>query len=163
MLELDPISSFVWCQFLNSSSTFGRIVPNFLADKIGPYNVLLPCTLIAGILAMCWISVKDEAGTIVFALLFGFFSGTYVSLPPAVVSSITKDMSKIGARLSLCFFIVGFGVLAGTPIAGVLIQRQNGGFLGAQLFSGACILLASLCMAWSRHVAGGQRGLVVKV
>jgi MFS family permease len=112
---------------------------------------------------MCWISVKDEAGTIVFALLFGFFSGTYVSLPPAVVSSITKDMSKIGARLSLCFFIVGFGVLVGTPIAGALIQRQNGGFLGAQLFSGACILLASLFMAWSRHVAGGHRGLVVKV
>lgn len=163
LVGMKPSLVIYMVSILSSSSILGRIVPNFLADKIGPYNVLLPCTFIAGILAICWVAVKDEAGTIVFALLYGCFSGSFVSVPPAVISSITKDMSKIGARLSLCFFISGFAVLAGTPIAGALISREKGGFLGAQLFAGVCILLGAVFIAWSRHIAGGNKGLLVKL
>ena len=33
---------FYLLSILNSASIFGRIVPNFVADKTGPFNIILP-------------------------------------------------------------------------------------------------------------------------
>lgn len=146
---------------LSAGSVFGRLVPNVVADRIGPMNTIIPCTLIAGVLCFVWIGVHNHPGTIVFAALYGFFSGTYVSVPPACVSMMTKDMSKIGTRLGMNFFISGFGVLIGTPVAGAILSRQNGDFLGAQIFAGAVVMLAVACIVYSRFAFIGKR-LVVK-
>ena len=35
---------------LNSGAVAGRILPNFMSDKVGPLNMITPCTIIAGIL-----------------------------------------------------------------------------------------------------------------
>ncbi len=46
-------------------------IPNYIADKIGPMNVLAPCCLIAALLSFVWIGIKTQAGMIVFCLLYG--------------------------------------------------------------------------------------------
>jgi MFS family permease len=135
---------------LSAGSIFGRLLPNFIADKIGPINTLIPCTACAGILCFVWIAINNHAGTMVFAVLYGFFSGTYVSIPPACISMMTKDMSIIGTRLGMCFFFSGLGVLMGTPVAGAIITRQNGDFLGAQIFAGVAVMLAVVFITASR-------------
>ncbi|CAN6606345.1 probable transporter Mch2p [Trichomonascus vanleenenianus] len=134
---------------LSAGSVFGRLFPNFIADKTGPMNMIIPCTAASAVLAFAWIGIKDSAGVIVFAVLFGFFSGSYVSIPPACIASMTKDMSLIGTRLSMTFFVAGFGLLMGTPVAGALIKMMGGGYLGAQLFGGLAIAIATgfLCLS----------------
>lgn len=54
----------------------GRLLPNFFADKFGPYNMLLPCLYISAVLAFAWFGVSNFVGVIIFGLLYGFWSGS---------------------------------------------------------------------------------------
>ena len=38
---------------VNAGSAFGRILPSYLANKVGPLNFYIPSTLITGLLAFC--------------------------------------------------------------------------------------------------------------
>jgi hypothetical protein len=84
---------------------FGRIVPNFIADWAGPINVIIPTIIVSGILLFSWLAISTWRGFVVFALLYGFFSGTLVSLPPAGIAALTDihQMSKIGVRMGMVF------------------------------------------------------------
>lgn len=43
--------AFYLVAILNASSTFGRILPNFIADATGPLNMMIPCNAICAVLA----------------------------------------------------------------------------------------------------------------
>lgn len=60
---------------MNAGSTAGRIVPNLFVYRFGVYNVIIPCVFIAAILVFCTLAVDTAVGTMVFAVLYGFFSG----------------------------------------------------------------------------------------
>jgi hypothetical protein len=60
---------------LNGASIFGRIIPPLLVPRIGIINMTIICGSACGILIFCTLAVHDVPGTIVFALLYGFFSG----------------------------------------------------------------------------------------
>ena len=146
----DPDFAFYLLSILNASSIFGRIIPNFFADKTGPFNMLVPCSFIAAILAFAWIGIKSTAGLVVFAILYGFFSGTFVSLPPASIVSISPNVSEIGARMGTSFLFAGIGVLVGTPIAGATIDLEAAHYLSAQIFCAVLVLAASAFLAVAR-------------
>lgn len=61
---------------LNAGSFFGRLLPNFIADRIGPYNILIPCLLISSILAFSIFGIHTFAGVAIFSFLYGFWSGS---------------------------------------------------------------------------------------
>lgn len=61
--------------FLNAGSVAGRILPPFLADYFGVYNVLLPSMAASAVMLFAMFGVKTLAGMIIVGLLFGFFSG----------------------------------------------------------------------------------------
>jgi predicted MFS family arabinose efflux permease len=147
---------FYLLPMLNAASTFGRITPNFLADRLGPLNMLTPATSITALLAFCWIAVNSTAGTIVLSLLYGFSSGGFVSLPPVVMAAITKDLRSYGTRLGMFFAIVSVGLLIGTPIGGAILGDTNS-YLGVQLFSGACLIVCSIIVLWIRVMRSGPR------
>ena len=50
------------------------------------------------------LGIHNEAGIIVFSILYGFFSGTFVSLPPATVAALSPDFSEVGTRMGMSFF-----------------------------------------------------------
>lgn len=58
--------SFYIIPILNAASLFGRVLPNWASDKIGPLNVLIPSALICTILVF---SMQTVHGTIVSALI----------------------------------------------------------------------------------------------
>lgn len=79
---------------------------------------------------------------------YGFFSGSFVSLPPTIVVNLSMNArDKIGTRLGQSFAFVAFGVLIGTPIGGAVLDR--GGFTalwafgGAMLFASGALLIAA--------------------
>lgn len=135
--------AFYTIPILSAASIFGRIGPGFIADKLGELNTLLVCALISTILVFCWIAVREIAGVVVFCILYGFFSGSFVSLQAATVARLVPNMSVIGTWMGQCTFITGLGLLVGTPVAGVIL---NSGWVGLQCFCGGCIAVSTLCI-----------------
>jgi MFS family permease len=150
---------FYLLPILNAASIAGRILPNFLTDKVGPLNMLIPTSMASGFLALCWIAVHNLPGIISFAILYGFFSGGFVSLPPIALVSLTPDMRTLGTRMGQAFFVASLGLLIGSPVAGEILTK-TGGYLGLQLFSGLTVFLTGILLIWTRYA---KVGLKVKV
>ena len=67
--------------------------------------MLIPTIIAAGALMFGWLGATTWQSFLVFSMLYGFFSGTIVSLPPACVAALTdiSEMSKIGVRMGMVF------------------------------------------------------------
>lgn len=159
-IGMDENLGFYMVPILNAGSIVGRLFPNYLADKIGPLNVITPFTFACLVLACAWVGIQNTPGIIVFAVLYGLCSGTYVSLPSATISSLTKDMHHVGSRLGTCFFGGGIGILVGNPIAGALINVKEKSFWKAQVFCVMLVLATVVCLVLARV---SKTGLVLNV
>lgn len=118
---------------------------------------MIPCATFSGILIIIWQRCTSIGALIVFCILFGFCSGAFVSLPPAVVAAISRDPRKIGIRVGQSFTIVSFGALTGPSISGAIQQQQNGAFSGMAFFAGFIVLSGGIVLfvtriIWSRKV-----------
>ncbi|KAE8423672.1 major facilitator superfamily domain-containing protein [Aspergillus pseudocaelatus] len=121
---------------INAVSIPGRILPGILADKAGRFNVTIVVASINAILCLAlWIPGSSQGAIIAFAVLYGLFSGSLISLAPTLVAQIS-DISEIGTRQGTCLFFQSLGALTGSPIAGAIIKQQNGSYVGLQVFCG---------------------------
>ncbi|KAM0519034.1 hypothetical protein ACHAPE_004027 [Trichoderma viride] len=134
---------FYLVPIINAASTVGRLAPNFLADLWGPLNLLSPAAGVTAILAFCWLAVHSTAGIIILTILYGGFSGGFVSLTPVVMIVLTKDLRDLGTRLGMMFAVLSIALLVGTPIGGAILIG-SGSYTGVQVFCGATIALCSL-------------------
>lgn len=144
----DENLAFYLLSILNASSVFGRIIPNFIADKVGPLNIIVPCAVMSGILALVLIPVHNLGGIVIVTLLYGFFSGTFVSLPPTIIVHLSPNRGLIGTRLGMSFSIVAVGSLIGNPIAGVILDAK--GFTSVWIFGGCLVLAGAGFMGLAR-------------
>ena len=101
---------------------------------------MVPCGLVTAILAFAWLGITNAPGFWVFCVLYGFFSGAIVSLPPTVIATLSPDMSLVGTRMGMSFTAAGLGLLIGNPIAGAILNVPKGRFHGAKAFSAATIM-----------------------
>ncbi|RDL36934.1 uncharacterized protein BP5553_04367 [Venustampulla echinocandica] len=146
--------AFYLLPLLNAGSFFGRIIPNYVADKIGPFNTLIPCSLLAAVLTFAWITIEHSAaGLYIFCILYGLFSGTFVSLSPTVTVTLCPHMGLVGVRMGMLFVPTAVGLLIGNPIAGAVLSS---GWVGLQLFCGASVLIATVCITIARVAKDGS-------
>lgn len=146
----DVSLGFYLIAILNSASVFGRIIPNIVALRIGPFNTFLPCVLITAILIFCVIPITSPAAIIVWNVLFGFFSGSFVSLPPTIVVHMTKNRALIGTRMGMTFAFASIGVLIGSPIAGAILDSS--GFTNVWIYGG-CLAAGGFILFTGSRVA----------
>lgn len=143
---------------LNGIGVAGRLVPSYFADKYtGPYNILIPCCFCSAIVMFFWPFVKSEAGLYGWAITYGFFVAGFQGIFPAALTTLTKDMSKVGTRNGQGFAVVGVGTLIGPPVAGALIQTYGGDYLIAQMFGGVTVLLGSIVLVFGRASITGWK------
>jgi predicted MFS family arabinose efflux permease len=128
-LHSDGNNTFYIIAILNGASVFGRIAPGMIADRICSLNTVIPISFSAAVLAFAWIGIRHEAGTIVFAIFYGFASGAIVSLPPTILARLTSNMSILGTRMGMSFTFAGLGLLIANPIAGALLDIEGRVFL----------------------------------
>ena len=148
--------AFYMLSLINAAAIFGRVIPNFFSDRIGPLPVLFPFCLITALLSFCWIATRSTGGLIVFCIFYGFFSGTFVSLQGPAVISLSPDLGLVGTRIGMSFAFGGFGFLVGTPVAGAILR--NYGWTAAQSWSGASNAVGGICILVARMIkAGGDR------
>ncbi|PLB34983.1 major facilitator superfamily domain-containing protein [Aspergillus candidus] len=121
----DESLAFYLVPILNATSIFGRTIPNKLADKTGPFNLLVPASLISGLLMLCMMAVSSKGTIVVMALLSGFMSGALIGLPPVCLAMLTADKSRLGMRIGMGYTIIVQVVLISGPSSGAILR--NGG------------------------------------
>lgn len=141
---------------MNAVGVPGRLVCGLVADRVlGPVNTLTPVAFLAGVLLYCWVAVDSLSSLFVFCVIYGFFAAGVQSLFPAACASLTTDLKKMGVRTGMCFSVVSVACLTGPPLAGALIQRDNGRFVLAQIFGGSAFMGGSLTLLAARLVKNG--------
>lgn len=165
ILALSPGLAFYTLPLLSAGSFFGRILPSYTVARIGALSTLAICTGVSAMLAFCWFALTPEThasrvgAVYTFAVLYGMFSGAFVSLRTVVVVAITSEEQrhKTGARLGVNALCAALGLLVGTPIAGVLVRGAAGwdslrGFCGGSVGLGACIIVVAAWVARRRRM-----------
>jgi MFS family permease len=138
------------------NSVFGRILPGWIGDKFGRFNVMIVTTYTTVLFTLAlWIPGKSDGALIAYAALFGFTSGTFVAMVPALVAQVTKDVRKIGVRNGTNFFIIAVAALTGNPIAGALIAYADGGYVYLQTFAGITMFIGASFFVVARYTQVG--------
>jgi predicted MFS family arabinose efflux permease len=137
----------------------GRIIPNFLADKFGPINLLMIMCAAAGVIVFALFGAASPAGLIVVTVLFGICQGAYASLIPPAIMRTSKNHTDIGKRMGITFLCTSIPALTGNPITGALLDRF--GYYAPITVSGVVILAGSALLLVTRYfqqkVAGTWR------
>ncbi|KAF2123416.1 MFS general substrate transporter [Dothidotthia symphoricarpi CBS 119687] len=156
-----PTFAYQVIAIYNSTSTVGRWLSGWLADKFGAYNVMIVMAFFCSSLSLgLWLpaaafangndSITENSGlagsiyslTIAYAVLMGIASGSNISLAPVCVSKLC-DTRQYGEYYGMCYAVVGFGTLVSVPIAGAIIGSDRLYWAGA-LFCGLCYTIALL-------------------
>jgi len=156
----DANMTFYSVSVLNAASFFGRIVPGFLADRWGRFNMMVATALACSILTFASIAARNEASILVIGVLYGFTSGNVASLQGGCVPPFMDDPSKIGVAVGQLLSVSAFAGLTGPPIAGALITHH--GFWAAQIFAGVMLAVGSIliCVARQSISAPGKRWII---
>lgn len=72
-----------------------------------------------------WIGAPWEDGRLAFAALYGFGSGTFVSMVPTLVAQICPDMSQLGLYLGAVYLVIAPSVLIAQPVGGELSEAEG--------------------------------------
>jgi MFS family permease len=99
---------------MNAASVPGRLLPNYFADRYGSLNAVLLCVAVLLVLFIGMLGITSTASIVVFAILYGFWSGgrtspfgtlfaelltpliTVFSLFAPVAAVFARDVNEIG-------------------------------------------------------------------
>lgn len=97
---------------VNGVSIIGRILPNKLADMVGPVNLMIPTAFITSVACFCWIAVTSPAGIYAWSGTCGIVLGTLQSMFPAGLASLNRDPRKAGTKLGSKQFLKSIDLVA---------------------------------------------------
>ena len=170
--DIDIALSYQLLAILNAGSFFGRWFPGYAADRFGRFNTMIITVAICMLSVLClWLTCSASENVIpqiiVFALIFGFASGSNISLVPVCVGQLCSTEvfgrwyagKRFGAvsskykRADVCsglYTVVSFGCLTGIPVAGSLLERSHGNYEGLIIFVGGCYAAGLACFIFAR-------------
>ncbi|KAJ4167523.1 hypothetical protein NW754_011340 [Fusarium falciforme] len=152
----DSQNAYMLNTLLNVGAVPGRALPGYVADRFGTFNTMcITAFICAAFILTLWLTADgEEVRTTSFTILFGFWSGAAISLTPVCVSQVCK-IEDYGKRNGTAFFIASFGALTGIPIAGAILEANNGSYWGLIVFAGVLYTAAFAAFVFARGVAGG--------
>ncbi|KUJ11200.1 MFS monocarboxylate transporter-like protein [Mollisia scopiformis] len=133
----------VACQ---AASLFGRLSASVPAHY---FSVMLPWVAscgVSGILCFCWIVSDRLPAFIAFCILYGFFGGALIALPPSIFPVLCPDPNTLGSRMGLSWTTSALSFVIGTPVAGAIIDLQHANFLGVQVWSGVTLMVGTVLL-----------------
>ena len=128
---------------INGIGVPARLVPGYVADKVGQLNLMVPISWCLTTVAWVWLAVDNVTGLYVFVCFYGILAAALQCLLPPTVAALTSDLRVIGTRLGMVFAVMGFAALTGPPIGGAIQQAQHGIYTGAQAWSAASTVIAA--------------------
>lgn len=152
----------------NSLSIPGRVLPGWMADRYGRFNTLCLISSLSTIMHfVIWLPPpfsKHLAALYVFAAIYGFTSGSILSLGPACIGQ-TCDTKDFGKRSGTAFAILSLGDLFGVPIGGAIVGKSPPPWLRNYeylvLFVALCSFMGTLGALAARYLYAGVKRIVV--
>jgi len=149
--------SYQLISIMNAGSFFGRWAPGLLADKIGRFNTMILMIALCLVTTVgLWLptalvlsSQSNEGLLICFALLFGFASGSNVTLAPVCLGQLCRT-EDYGRYFATSYTVVGIGSLVGIPIAGEILRSNGGNYVGLIGFCAASYAFGLIFFVWAR-------------
>ncbi|KAF9894339.1 hypothetical protein FE257_007842 [Aspergillus nanangensis] len=143
---IEPRLAYLMVVFLNAGSFPGRWLPGILADKVGRSNTLIMTNVLSLIAVLgIWMPANGNVpAVIVFSVVFGFASGSNISLVPVCVGELCPT-EAYGRFYTTVYTIVSLGALTGVPIAGEILHRCNGEYWGLIAFAGCSYAAGLVC------------------
>ena len=115
---------------------------------VRPIQAIHCSALIRGVLFLCWTGIRNEGGIIAFSMLYGFFSGSLVSLPPVAITSLTTKQASLEHDRWCATQSTAPDSLV-IPISGGILTAA-GDYLGVQHFSGITIFPTGMLLLITR-------------
>ena len=101
-------TAFYVLSVMNAGGVLGRLLPPILSDALGRYNILVPCALLAGLaMLVFWPFATGLVALMLFAAVYGFFSGAFNALVIPCVAQIS-EVREIGTRVGVLYSIISF-------------------------------------------------------
>eukprot|EP01006_Ploeotia_vitrea_P034539 TRINITY_DN65761_c3_g1_i1.p2 TRINITY_DN65761_c3_g1~~TRINITY_DN65761_c3_g1_i1.p2 ORF type:complete len:599 (-),score=285.23 TRINITY_DN65761_c3_g1_i1:612-2408(-) len=133
------------------ASLVGRISLGRAADDLGRLRVLRWSVAIMGVVSILWPFVAlDLSLMVVYALVYGFNAGAFVSLPPAIATDYFGT-SHISTLVGVLFAMNGVPSSSGPAIAGWLYDETDS-YVGAGMMTGVSLLCAVAVWSMMPHV-----------
>ncbi|KAK6839755.1 Riboflavin transporter MCH5 [Apiospora arundinis] len=151
---------------LNAASVFGRALPGYWADKIGPFNSnMLSVFLTIVACFVVWLPLGHTvAGVLVFAALFGFATGNNISITPVCVGRLCHTQ-HYGRYYATCYTVVSVATLVGIPIGGNIVAATGGDgghqYWGLIVFTGLTQALSLSSFMVAKGVSVGWKPWVL--
>ncbi|GAB1311519.1 hypothetical protein MFIFM68171_01729 [Madurella fahalii] len=140
-------TAFYLVAALNAASCFGRVVPGYLADKYGHYNLLTISALLSGAVGFAWTAAVSLAGLVAWALAYGFVSGAVISLQAACAGKVASHQSQ-GTAVGFLMACVSVSALIGTPISGQILSHS--GYLALSIWTGTTLAVGAAVVGTAR-------------
>lgn len=122
----------------------------WISDRIGRINGFFLCTFLSGFFTLVlWTTAKSDVSIWIYAVLYGFFGGGYISLQGASLPQVA-GYDNISAANGLSYFTSTLGYLFGSPIASTIIST-SGSYVYAAVYSGVLMTVGGL-IAWKLRV-----------
>lgn len=158
--------SFYLSSILNAGACFGCYAVGVAADRgLGSFNAITIVAFGCAVTAFGWIGARNNAGIIVWTIIYGFLSGAVQALFSPCISHLAPEPRLIGTwngkpmkfsshsciqlcinniPLGICITVVAFAVLGTGPIAGQLLDNTQGlNYLPMKLFTAVFLIVAS--------------------
>ena len=150
-----PDFTFYLVSIANASSGIGRFAGGALSDRFGALNVMIPSTLAAAVLTYAWPFAKTRGQFVAVAVIYGMFSGVYVSLLTVPIMAM-GDAHNVGIMIGVSMTILAMGAIAGPPISGA-INDATGGFKSVGYYAGSMVILSVIFIIIARQVRLGGK------
>lgn len=150
-------TGFYLISILNGCSCLGRLLPGYVADRIGRFNVLfvmIVLTLICMLVIWLPFGTRSLAALYAFGSLFGFCTGSWMAIVPACIGQLCRA-EEFGTYYGSSYFIASLSLLICIPISGELIQTAGGQSMA--IFSCLVLFASILMFAISRWACLGWR------
>jgi MFS family permease len=160
--DFGPDTGFYLIAILNGVSCFGRILPGYVADKIGRFNTLLVMILFTWFfMLILWLPLGNKSlpALYCFAAVFGFGTGSWMALVPACIGQLCQT-EEFGRYYGSMYFIASLATLVCVPISGELVQTVGPQPMVA--FFCAVLGLSFLSFVLSRWACLGRRWVIME-
>ncbi|QPG75557.1 hypothetical protein FOA43_002912 [Brettanomyces nanus] len=151
---------------INCMGILGRYIPGVLADKIGPYNVMIimmtATCLSVWVLWLAWSMSNSGLSSIyVFSVIYGFFNSSVLSLAPSCIAAISST-KEFGQRYGTAYLVAGFFVFGGMIGGGAIISEESiENYSYFAIYCGSLYVASIAAYAASRFVQVGRRFKVI--
>jgi len=127
-------------------SAIGRVFLGLIADHVGRVRTFQFCIAGTAVFLWMWLGASSSEGLVIFFTVgFGFFSGGFIALVPAVMSAFygVANMGKVMSFVSLSLIP---GSFLGPYVAGEIFD-QTGEYELAIILSGAIATFSAIVYA----------------